>query len=89
MIGIPPRSIPPLEGWSWGTDTKGLHDKARIRIRAVGKIRLETLDPVAVDHVPAGLLLLVLENALTAGRDELILADQPIFIGIDDCQYGF
>ena len=89
MIGISPRSIPPLEGWSWGTDTKGLHGKARIRFRAVGKIRLETLDPVAVDHVPAGLLLLVLENALTAGRDELILADQPIFIGIDDCQYGF
>ena len=44
---------------------------------------------VTVDHVPAGLLLHVLEDTLTAGRDEFILADQPIFIGIDDCQYRF
>jgi len=54
-----------------------------------GKIRLETLGRVTVDLVPAGLLLHVLEDTLTAGRDEFILADQPIFIGIDDCQYRF
>jgi len=39
----------------------------------------------AYDGAAPRLFVHALEDALTAGCNELILADQSIFIGIDDC----